>query len=619
MRMPSLAFPRLLSGLGALALLAASPEASAITCTEIMAMVSVNVPSNIVVTTMDASGTRFSAAELKCLVDKGAPPDIIAAAARLSLDSGTPAPAPVNTPTPPPTPTPAPLDDPEMEAETVRSPTSLDSEEDDDSSGPARLNELVKFYKANKVATASKGLYDLLQSGEFPDYEDKIHYYLAKSLFDMKMYHGAQHHFMQVVRKGPNGTYFKYALPKLVAIASLTGNDTELLRVVAKIPPEAFPPRARNHLYYLMGRKEYENGELTAASRYFSQVAARSDLYMRAKYFEGVIHHERGKDKSAVKSFRDVYQAEVPETTDPLRMKEYKDLKDLALLNIGRIYYELERHEEADSFYRNVSRDGTYWAQSLFERAWAEFILTDINESLGLLLTVRSPYFGDRDFIPEADVLRALGFFNMCDWGETERLLNRYDQTYKPVREELKTFLAQYSSEEGKKLADQAYDTYFVNTHERSTLPRSIFARALRSRDLSGLVRHMDLMDQEIALIDLQKGVWKDSVGNHLKEVIEKDRMRYKQRAGQLLLQGLAEQYNVLNELQSQADIIRFEVVDAQRVDYQYKAAQPQVESADEKVIDFATSKDIIYWPFNGEFWQDELGYYKYTEKSQCK
>jgi hypothetical protein len=95
--------------------------------------------------------------------------------------------------------------------------------------------------------------------------------------------------------------------------------------------------------------------------------------------------------------------------------------------------------------------------------------------------------------------------------------------------------------------------------------------------------------------------------------------MRYKQRAGQLLLQGLAEQYNVLNELQSQADIIRFEVVDAQRVDYQYKAAQPQVESADEKVIDFATSKDIIYWPFNGEFWQDELGYYKYTEKSQCK
>ena len=35
--------------------------------------------------------------------------------------------------------------------------------------------------------------------------------------------------------------------------------------------------------------------------------------------------------------------------------------------------------------------------------------------------------------------------------------------------------------------------------------------------------------------------------------------------------------------------------------------------------LDFATATNFIYWPFNGEFWEDELGYYHYTEQGSCK
>jgi hypothetical protein len=44
----------------------------------------------------------------------------------------------------------------------------------------------------------------------------------------------------------------------------------------------------------------------------------------------------------------------------------------------------------------------------------------------------------------------------------------------------------------------------------------------------------------------------------------------------------------------------------------------PELQSQAERKIDFATSKEIIYWPFNGEFWEDELGYYRYTEQGSC-
>ena len=85
-------------------------------------------------------------------------------------------------------------------------------------------------------------------------------------------------------------------------------------------------------------------------------------------------------------------------------------------------------------------------------------------------------------------------------------------------------------------------------------------------------------------------------------------------------LSEMARQSNKVADLLTQAEIIRFEVVDAQRVDYQYKSQNADLGEALDRVdLDFATAVDFIYWPFNGEFWQDELGYYHYTEQGSCK
>ncbi|MFT6229838.1 MAG: hypothetical protein ACJAZO_000325 [Myxococcota bacterium] len=99
---------------------------------------------------------------------------------------------------------------------------------------------------------------------------------------------------------------------------------------------------------------------------------------------------------------------------------------------------------------------------------------------------------------------------------------------------------------------------------------------------------------------------------------MERDRQRYKRRAGLAMLREMTQQYQYITDLISQSEIVRFEVVDAQRLDYQYRATNPLIESLEERTVDFATSRDIIYWPFNGEFWDDELGYYRYTESTSC-
>ena len=153
-----------------------------------------------------------------------------------------------------------------------------------------------------------------------------------------------------------------------------------------------------------------------------------------------------------------------------------------------------------------------------------------------------------------------------------------------------------------------------------SVLPKSMFNTFLQNQSLAGLVRHLDLMEAELELINSQKAAWKDSVGRGLQEVIERDRQTYKRRAGLLLLAEMADMANYLEDLLGQSEIIRFEVVSAQRADYTYKMSNTELLDLTNKVdIDFATAVDFIYWPFNGEFWKDELGYYHYTEQGSCQ
>ena len=599
--------PGLLAGL---ALLAPSSALAGMSCDDIMSLVQHNVPSSVIIDTIVSSGSRFSDEDVACLANRGAYPEVIAKAVELKVAAEPATPAePVET-------------TPES---TFDAAQELGSDEDLLSDGPAigsgysEVEDAIDDYNAKRYRTASYKLYDLLSAGTYPEKDTVIKYYLARSLEALEQYHGAQHYYMEVVRKGPRNPAFRTALPKLAAIANHTGNDYELLRIVGKLQPESFPPAARPHLYYLMGRKAYEANELADAAAAFSQVPQSHPLYPRAQYFQGVIAFDRERLKSAAKAFREVIRAEVA-TDDAQLVSELEDLKDLSLINIARVYYGLQRFDDADKYYAKVERSSLYWPQSLFERAWTNFWTGDLNLALGLLLTTDSPYYDDEEFLPDTQYLRALTYFQLCDYDEAERIVKLFQMQYSPIRDEMKAFLSTYQTEEGRRLYDQAFDSYFGDSATAdTTIPVAVFRKILRNRDLAALVRHLDMMSDETKAIDAQTPQWRDTVGRHLQQVIEADRLRYKERAGQYFLQEMLDTYKTVRDLLADTDVLLFEITDAVRLDYEYQISNVVVDDQDEKPIDFATDSSIIYWPFNGEFWNDELAYYRFTEAGECQ
>ncbi|MFH1466781.1 MAG: hypothetical protein ABIO70_20515 [Pseudomonadota bacterium] len=596
-------------------------NAYALSCEEIMNMVNVNVPVPIVVQTIEDSGDQFSVDEIRCLQNEGAPSEVVAAAKKLMAGQEPEQPVDrgqteVSRPRDR-----EPVREPEEPEDMLGGEQASGDREPTDQGGPdpEQVSQAIKLFRAKKPLTASVMLYEMLEDNTFPERESQIEYYLARCLYELEMYHSAQYYFLEVLKKGPENPYFKHALPKLVAIANSTGDNSELIRVVAKIPPDAFPRSARNHLFYLMGVRLYEEDDLSRARKYFGQISNRSDQYLRSKYFEGVIYNRQGRLKSAVRSFRDVVQEDV-EVASPREGQAVKDLKNLSLVNVARIYYSIQRFDESSKYYSLVEHDSMYWPTALFEAAWSDFMRNDLNLTLGEILTVQSPFFTQDEFMPEATVLRALTYFNLCEYNEVERLLIGFEERYRPMYNEMKGFVQSYASKEGKKLADQAFDNYFTTYPRESVLPRAVFNKILRNRDLGAIVRHLDEMETEKEIIDAQKARWRDSLGAHLKKILEADRQRYKRRAGLLFLSEMAQLTASMGDLLAQSEIIRFEVVDAQRVDYEYRMNNvDMLDSANIREIDFATSVDKVFWPFNGEFWADELGYYHYTEQGSCK
>ena len=595
-----------------------SNQALALSCDEIINMVGYNIQTDIILGTMKSSGTRFTSDDIQCLQSKGAPAEVIEQAKKMSE---------VSKPTVDESPDDETLrpgidDDDDVDMRSERDGDSgEDLSEDGTGNDPSEIKQAIKLLRAKKPLTASYQLFKLLDEGTYPEHEAKIHYYLARALTDLKLYHSAQHYYLQVIKKGPGDAYFNYALPKMVAISNFTSDDSDLARIAAKLPPSRYPRQAKNHLYYLLGVKNYNDGELAASRESFGKVSSKSAFYLQSRYVEGVIFNEQEKYKSAVRAFRDVYKEEVDVYNDPKELKKVNNLKDLSLINIASIYYGIERYDESSNYYQKVDRGSDYWGESLFRDAWANFMMGQLNVSLGKILTVESPYFIKSDFLPEATILKALTYFNLCEYDLVEDIIEGFDADYTPMKEEIGDFLSDYGTKEQRKLADQAWNRYFGDkTDGQTVLPESFFARVLRNKDLDGIATHLDIMNEEINLIDSQKPQWRDTIGNHLKKILEKDRTFYEKRAGRLFIAEMQRQHKILQELLSQSQIVGFEVVDAQRLDYEFKASNLDVLGDQSKFnIDFATSADFIYWPFNGEFWADELGYYNYTEQGSCK
>lgn len=646
---------RFLSTLAGLLLVTAPFEAHALTKDDIINMSNIGVADAVIISAIQASDSVFSLspADIIELTKAGVSQSIIEAMQK-TAPSRAPAPEPSTSPsgverttptqpsgttttTPPPQRLPPNQKPPVEEIRRPQNPPPSQG------SGkptavkvkalPADVKTLKERYRQGKYNTAADLAFDLLtgpNKDRYSDHRSTIYFYLGSSLYQLKLYHSAHDIFLTVAREGATDENYTRALAMLDKTSKRLKEFDQFKDLLEGASTTDLPRTARSTLLYLIGLGAYERQDFEDARRALEGVEDSTTTYAQALFLDGMSLYRQGNYQEAVRRFKRLVTArELVGSTDDIQ-----ESKDLALLNMARIYYRVENFEAARRLYAQIPRSSNHWPRALYENSYASFWLGDYNVALGDIMTIESPFYRETVFLPESQIIKALVYFNLCEYDKVGEIVSDFQNYYKPIRDAIRKFLTQYKS--GSKFGDEGVDAelsgkqaadafalLFESKARRKALgiPEEILTALQRQKDFTNHVHHLGVIKQEI--YDLTDGAVKrkgTALGKTLLQKLNDDQLLVRRSAGKSMLRQLERVEKELSGLLGEADIISFEVVSAQKDEYEDKFRNPEkIETYEQIELSYATESTFIFWPFNGEYWQDELGYYRFTERGACK
>jgi outer membrane protein assembly factor BamD (BamD/ComL family) len=361
----------------------------------------------------------------------------------------------------------------------------------------------------------------------------------------------------------------------------------------------------------------------SAMKRALSFVDAVDDqfvLYAKAVYLKGLIHYALGEFEPAVNAFREVVRMTHPDngTVDNPKLRE------LAFFSLARIHYQFEQFRYAIFYYERIERDSEGWLDALFEMSWAHFRLGEYEKALGNLVTIQSPFFID-EYYPESHILKAITFYENCRYPEAVAFLDEFKSRYDGVSGALEKLLKEQQTPEALvgELERLEGDVEAGKDDEARSL--AITARILRfvlkDKRLGKYRAAIAEVDDELKALEGVPAPYAGSDGHTvLIDLVKARRAKLVQDLGALLQVEIRDELKFLKDLQSKLIRIQFEIAKQQKIGLEATLrGESQAVELDDYEFTTATDDERVYWPFEGEYWRDELGTYEYTLTRGCR
>ncbi len=486
-------------------------------------------------------------------------------------------------------------------------------------SSNSELQDALSLAKGGNYEEASLRLFNLSRSPRYSKERMQIKYLLGLMLYDMKMYQAAAFHFVDVVRDG-NSSYIKKSLEKLSLAADQLGDVTLLNYAISKVELNDFPADSQDMLRYRIGEYQFRNGELAKSAASFSAVDEGTPLYGKAKYMEALSYATQNKNEMAIRSFNELLSSRNPENiTDTTRVA--------ALMGLARSHYQNKEWDQGMSYYRQVPRDTEFYHDALFEISWAQMRAAQFRSVLGNMHALHSPYYEDF-YIPESLLLRSLVYMYICQYEEMEKTLDLFEKIYQPVRKDLVDIIKGYKTtdkyyKEVEKII-LGFDKYKkdMGIRKNSGIPFIVARKIMRETDFAKSYDYIKMIDHELKLISEKSSKWRSSpLGMYAKKVLATRAERARENTGVLVKKYVVDIHRDLLELFKQHDFARFEMLNGKKDQMKKKMLKPDAEEKEQEEEDrsFYIQNGYEYWPFQGEYWLDEIGNYYYLGKSRCE
>jgi hypothetical protein len=484
------------------------------------------------------------------------------------------------------------------------------------------------------------------------DVKQKAQFYMGKCLYHMGYYSASKNYFEKIVEQGDSHPFYKLTLKWLVSLQKKMPESAGILPLIGKYKEDYLDSRSlrpfKAQLLYYLGRYNYLEGKLEKAAEFFSKVPKKGKMYyLKGKIFEGITYVRLGKPVKSLNKFNAIliYAKKYPMT------KNILDYVELANLSLARVYYQagrvaIGRYEQtknrkiakiaekylkfAITFYERIPKTSHNWVQALFEESWAYFMLDAMlrpvfrrdyggfQKALGNIHTLNAPFF-ENQFFPESLILRAVIYFRNCRIRSSQEALAEFGKTYPPLQKGVRVVADKF-----KKGDDEDNDSYFeyilkVNSDKAGLKPElgRLIKSVLNDRTYERRIEFIDELNREIKTLDNSEKTWRGSdIAKEIKEDLEFQKSNAQSESGKLARDRIRRLDDELTRLVLQYGDVKIELENLRLKKVSSKALK--TKSVKVKVMNVTVDDEHVIWPFTGEYWQDELGYYRFIVRSSC-
>lgn len=499
----------------------------------------------------------------------------------------------------------------------------------------AQGKRLFDAEKWNDAALVLKRVVDG-HTGDDEGNKQNAQYHLAICLYRLQFYQASYGLFSAIADKHRH-LKFSETLLWLSKLATQLPEPADIIERVGKYKADQvarFNNPQQKELYwqlnYLLGRYKYRNRNYEEAISLFEKVDPKSKYHVQAQFFTGISFVQLRKSVPAVKSFQKIVTA-IDDGAEGV--EDEARMRDLAFLSMARTYYsasvrlddnnvptiDSNKLSAAVKYWNRVDVASEYWLDALFEQSWAYFMAGDYPHALGNIHTIEAPYFPN-SFYPEADILKAVISFTICQYEDATTVVARMKKKYEPIKKELEAILNRFKGEGSEQQFFQFLKDVRAGKASLSKGIRPVVENALSDRQLLRNLEYVRVLDEEDARFKKAPGGFKNSpLGSDVTDALTMARDLAIRNAGTLARERYQRNLDELNEHLRDASKILIDITAAERNKLDTSVVSGQLSKEDSLTYGIVKPDDEhVLWPFDGEYWRDELGFYRQVVVSKC-
>ncbi len=282
----------------------------------------------------------------------------------------------------------------------------------------------------------------------------------------------------------------------------------------------------------------------------------------------------------------------------------------LSRLQRARIFYESGKNVEAMEELAKIRKSSPSWFSGVQVASWSAYRLKDYNLALGQMMSLHNPFLVYK-FSPETHILQSEVLYKLCYYESSLKsleLLRKYYGNFVGSIQKLRRSMGNQNTLVGA----------VVNYARGQSGPSSEYPAKHWDMLMDGIMRNEVVAQIDKSLLQIKR---------------EEERVASTGKDSNLYRQELAAARREAYRKGLQAAMYRLNQMEAETRDSLEAALAIEVEvntrirdrlitgkMARMRDIDFEAelAKGYEFWPFEGEFWKDEIGGYAFATSDVC-